>query len=130
MHRERSPKPHQGKVIGNGEFTPIWQEPWLSLSKPVRPMEQASVDLTVVNLLLPDSLEWDIAMIKTILSEHEKDILLLKPSKKGAMNRWAWLPTQTCVYSSKFGYYEAVKEDLADPLILPSTNGFNWKSNI
>jgi len=38
-------------------------------------------------------------MILQILPEYERDILLLRPSKNGGLDRWAWLPTPNGVYS-------------------------------
>lgn len=94
-------KPQLGKVIGNGASTPLWSEPWLSLSAPqcpIGPVAEAHRDLTVSNLLLEDNLQWSREKIQAIIPQYEKEILLIKPSKKGAKDKWAWLPTTTGIY--------------------------------
>lgn len=46
-----------GKVIGYGEYTYIWGEPWIYLTKPLTPMDPPTENTTswkVSNLLLPN----------------------------------------------------------------------------
>jgi len=51
-------KTQLGRAIGTGKDSKIWQEPWISLSKPVTPMgpaTQFSQELTVADLICPSS---------------------------------------------------------------------------
>ncbi|KAG7572582.1 Reverse transcriptase domain [Arabidopsis suecica] len=125
-------KTQLGKVIGNGASTSIWQDPWLSLSNPCTPMGPATEttkDLQVAHLMVSNTLEWDRTKIKTILPDYEKEILMIKPSKKGAVDKWVWLPTQTGEYSAKSGYFEAIKDEPIDHVSSVSSS-FNWKAHI
>lgn len=126
-------KPRLGKLIGSGTSTPIWKEPWLSLSKPELPMGPANANsqgLMVSHLINQEDKEWNKDLIRDILPQYEKDILKLIPSKKGAPDKWAWLPTASGIYSAKSGYYEAVSADpeMQDTSIY--TTDFNWRAHI
>ncbi|KAL9299068.1 putative reverse transcriptase zinc-binding domain-containing protein [Arabidopsis thaliana] len=123
------------KLIGNGSTTPVWRTPWLSLSSHVAQMGPPYKDshlLVVSDLLLPNSSVWNLKLIRVILPEYEKCILSLHPSYLGAIDRWAWLPTSSGHYTSKSGYFKAIKleEDLDPfgPRVAPDP--FNWKTHI
>ncbi|XP_010445339.1 PREDICTED: uncharacterized protein LOC104727990 [Camelina sativa] len=101
------------KLLGTGEATPIWGTPWLSLDQPFSPLgppQKEDQHLRVADLLLTQSKEWNIPLIKRILPFYEENILNPKPSKQGGSDSWAWLPTPDGIYSAKSGYYEALQQ--------------------
>lgn len=55
-------KSQLGRVIGNGKSTLVWDDPWISLTSPIRPMgpPTASTQLLRVEALIsPATLDWD-----------------------------------------------------------------------
>lgn len=63
-------KQNLGWVIGNGQSINMWDDPWLSLTDPERPMGPASeehADLVVAELLDSSTGLWDPAKIQEIL---------------------------------------------------------------
>lgn len=67
-------------------------------------------DLTVARLISPETRDWNKeAMIRSIIPNHEEQILELKPSKKRAQDTIIWLLTDDGIYSAKKGYYWAIK---------------------
>ena len=105
--------------------------PDLSSSPYVTPTFE-SHSWTVSNLLLSDAYVWNKALIQRLLPAYEKDILSLKPSKRCAANKWAWLPTKDGSYSTKLGYHESFSEEETSPttpVALPQDH-CSWKSNI
>lgn len=126
-------KPKLGKIIGNGASTSLWAELWLSLDVPKCPMGHVvsgHMDLKVSHLLHDDSLHWNREKIQNIIPQYENEILLIKPSKKGTTDKWAWLPNTSGMYSAKSGYYEALKQDLNQPEEVLSSADFNRKTHI
>lgn len=132
-------KPHLGKAIGDGRMTNIWTEPWLSLDQQCRPMgppTELTKNLQVSRLISPTTGEWNKEEIRAIVPNHEKQILELKPSKKGAQDKIIWQPTKEGIYTAKSGYYEGlradeearnVEEDAEMEGVLEQQNrGFNW----
>lgn len=123
-----------GRIIGKGESTPIWRNPWLSLSSPLSPIgppTEATQHMLVSDLILPGTREWNKDLIRTILPLYEKDILLLTPSLMGAPDIWAWLPTSSGDYTAKYGYFEALKINEDQEVSQPdSSELFNWRSNV
>lgn len=92
----------------------MWTDPWLSLAKPIAPMGPATALShlwKVAELLIPGTSDWNIDLIRDVLPEYEKEIILLKPSKRGAKDKWAWLPAASGNYSTKSGYFEALKTE-------------------
>jgi hypothetical protein len=86
-------KTQLGRAIGTGKDSKIWQEPWISLSKPVTPMgpaTQFSQELTVADLICPSSNSW----IKEIIQ-------LLLPSPENILQRQAIL-LRTCGRRGRF----------------------------
>ncbi|CAA7032489.1 unnamed protein product [Microthlaspi erraticum] len=59
-----------------------------------------------------------------------KQILAIKPSKKGATDSFIWLSTKSGVYSVKTGYHSAMalQENPLDPLNLHEP--FNWMTEV
>lgn len=119
--------------MGNGLNTPMWKEPWLSTSKPFTrtgPATEETHHLTVSHLFHPETCEWNREIIQDILPEYAKDILTLRPSKRGGLDRWAWLPTESGVYSTKSSYYEAMNaEEVENSGSIPPDD-YNWKSKL
>jgi len=107
-------KAQLGKVIGNGKTTQLWNEPWLSLECPKSPMGPApeyAKEWTVSKLINQETSTWNIDVIRALVPEYEKEIVLIKPSRFGAQDKWVWLPTATREYTPKSGYFEALKLD-------------------
>ncbi|XP_019096504.1 PREDICTED: uncharacterized protein LOC109130877 [Camelina sativa] len=75
------------------------------------PPTETTQNLTVSDLILPSTREWNLELIKHILPAYEKEIRLLKPSLRGAKDIWAWLPTKDSVYSAKSGYFESTNSE-------------------
>lgn len=128
-------KSQLGRLIGNGETTSLWKDPWLSLRTPQRPMGPAplnSHDLKVSALISHDSCEWDREKIRKILPEWEEEILAIKLSGFGASDTHAWLPAKTGLYTAKSGYYEAVKDKKETALsqFQEANKDFNWTKEI
>lgn len=83
-----------GWVIGNGESVNVWSEPWLSHNDQIRPFGSAPenyLSLTVADLLLPESTEWNLEMIEQILPFHKDQILNIKTSKAKVPDELVWL---------------------------------------
>ncbi|KAG7579243.1 Ribonuclease H domain [Arabidopsis thaliana x Arabidopsis arenosa] len=127
-------KTQLGKVLGNGSSTFIWDDPWISLTSPRRPMGPPTEDshrLTVDYLISPESLDWNKEEIKHLLPDLEREILEIKLSKLGAADAYAWLPAKNGVYTAKSGYYTSVstKPEETTPQH-DSLKDFNWKMHI
>ena len=126
-------KQNIGKVIGNGESTRIWDEPWLSMDSPARPMgppNLESKDLKVADLLNHATGEWDRQRIDTLLPFEAHKILQLKPSKTGGGDKMCWLATKNGEYSTKTGYYTALKQMEFDQNSPPSRSNCDWMADI
>lgn len=77
---------HLSKAIGDGENTRIWKDPWLSSTKPMRPIgpvTEDNQDLVVADLLCRGSMEWNMSKIKSILPQYLNTILSIKLSITG-----------------------------------------------
>lgn len=125
-------KSHMGKVIGNGMSTLIWDDPWISLTSPSRPMGPPTVatqSLTVSHLICPTSLEWNKEKIKQILPDLEDEILEIKPSKLGADDAYAWLPSKSGIYTAKSGYYSSINAHETN-LQQDINKDVNWMKNV
>ncbi|XP_010468814.1 PREDICTED: uncharacterized protein LOC104748940 [Camelina sativa] len=128
-------KTNVGRLIGSGRSTPLWSSPWLSLDTPltsVGPPTEDSALWTVADLIEPGSSSWNIDLIRQVLPAYESEILKLKPSKQGAIDKWAWLPSQDGIYSTKSGYYTA-QSDSSNQSLPPNHRTpppFNWHVNI
>ena len=99
-----------GKVIGNGDDTRVWKDPWLSTEHPSTPMGPATErdqDLFVSDLICRGSGDWNIPRIITSPPHLLPQILRLRPSITGAPDSFAWLATKSGTYSVKSGYYVA-----------------------
>lgn len=122
-----------GWVIGNGASINIWDDPWLNLDSPLRPMgpaTQQTSSLVVSDLLLPATGEWNINLIQEVLPFEEQRILCLQPSTKGARDVLKWLGTKDGKYSVKFGYHAAMEELKEEILEGEATMEFDWKKTL
>ena len=121
-----------GWVVGNGQDIKVWDDPWLSFSKQVRPMgppQESTVELRVSDLMCPGTCEWDATKIHSWLPMYEETIRCIKPSQSGALDRIIWLGTKSGVYSVKSGYYSAVDEGDFTPAG-PAIASVNWKQSV
>ncbi|KAG7567824.1 Ribonuclease H-like superfamily [Arabidopsis thaliana x Arabidopsis arenosa] len=94
-------KPHLGKLLGTGDNTPLWKEPWLSLSTPTTPFgpaTKASQHLMVSHLRHPTTLDWNTERIR--------------------------------IYTVKSGYYEALNEEDKVRTATQSLDTYDWKSKL
>ncbi|XP_048629759.1 uncharacterized protein LOC125601745 [Brassica napus] len=122
-----------GWIVGNGDSIKVWNDAWLTLDSPCRPMGPAtreSAELTVKDLILEETGEWNRGLIQTILPFEEERILNLQPSTKGAPDALKWLGTRTGEYSVKSGYYTAMAEVTDEILEGEPTPEFDWKKTV
>ncbi|CAL9232663.1 unnamed protein product [Arabidopsis halleri] len=94
------------------------------------PATVSTKNMRVSSLILPASGDWNRDLIQEVLPGYEKEILMLKPSKLGAKDKWVWLPTKSGEYTSRSGYYEGQKETEFDEVPNPTIQGFKWKDDI
>lgn len=122
-----------GWVIGTGTDVMIWEDPWLSLESPLRPMGPATwatASLVVKDLIQPGTGGWNRTVIQAILPFDEERILELQPSIKGAADALRWLGTKDGVYSVKSGYHAAMAEVADEILEDEATPEFDWKKTV
>ncbi|KAL1209034.1 putative mitochondrial protein [Cardamine amara subsp. amara] len=115
-------KSQLGRVIGDGKSTKIWTDPWLSLTAPQVPMGPAtelSKDLVIADLFIPGSTEWNGPLLQSLLPDQAAAIKEIKPSKKGAADKW--------IYSARSGYYEAIKLNQEAVTLSENIRDFKWK---
>ena len=71
--------------------TLVWEDPWLSFSKPLQPMgppTYQSQNMLVPQLLCPESFNLNREKIQLLLPSYEETILEIKPSKLGARDKY------------------------------------------
>ncbi|WZZ80689.1 uncharacterized protein LOC106373353 [Brassica napus] len=105
--------PNIGKAIGDGMCTRVWKDAWIrtdTLSCPMGPANEEVIDLFVSDLLLRGSGEWNKPKIRQLLPGYAETILCMRPSRLGAEDKWVWTLNNSGAYSTKSGYYEAVKQ--------------------
>ena len=117
-----------GWLVVNGEKVSIWNEPWLSISKPITPIGPAPrevKDFRVSHLIDHELKQWDWARIQQILPGYERLIRQLPvPSSRGA-DKLVWLPVKSGLYTAKSGY------GLASLDVVPAPQAqFNWQANL
>ncbi|CAA7057126.1 unnamed protein product [Microthlaspi erraticum] len=125
-------KSNLGKAIEDGEASSLWNDPWLSLNQPMRPLGPPAMrdkDLTVAAIINHQTRDWNREKIQEVLPNHLSDILRVKLSKKGAVDSFLWLPTKSRVYSVKTDYYAAMEMKL-DPSQQQQQHSINWRTDI
>ncbi|XP_010431090.1 PREDICTED: uncharacterized protein LOC104715377 [Camelina sativa] len=87
---------------------------------------------SVADLLTPSTSSWNIDRLNRVLPAYKDDILKLKASKKGAPDKWAWLPSTDGQYSTKAGYHVSQSnEQCPTPSgSSPHPDSFNLQKNI
>jgi len=126
-------KTQLGRAIGNGQNTRIWDDLWLSSSIPLQPMgppTHQTHEMLFSQLLCPRSFTWNREKIAQILPAYEDTILEIIPSKLGARDKYAWLPSKTGDYSAKSGYHIANEKNRKLTLQSCNQQGFNWQKEI
>ena len=122
-----------GWEVGNGESINIWEKPWLSITSPLRPMgppPEEFQNLTVADLLLPSTREWNRNMIQRILPFEEHRILAIKPSLTGAPDKLSWLSTTSGEYSTKTGYAVALSNRDMELELSQVDASYEWRKNV
>ncbi|CAA7023512.1 unnamed protein product [Microthlaspi erraticum] len=124
-----------GKAIGNGEATSIWNDPWLSLETPTKPMGPATLgtaEWTVAKLIDPHTKTWNKEKILSVLPNLEQQILCVKPSVLGKEDKYIWLATESGEYTSKTGYHIAFAKQSIEITVLDTNNesSINWTRDV
>ena len=122
-----------GWVLGDGADINVWDDPWLRLDSPCRPMgpaTEASAHWRVSDLLHADTGEWNRERIQAILPFEEDRILAIQPSTKGAPDVLKWLGTLSGNYSVKSGYFTAMEEVTEAILEDEAAPEFDWKKTV
>lgn len=107
-------KEHLGWVVGDGQETKIWREPWLSSTAQRCPMGPAPEDRSeakVAELFRENSREWDVEKIEGLFPMLAGEIMTIKPSKWGGKDKRIWLNHKSGEYSTKTGYYAALEKN-------------------
>ncbi|CAN6825175.1 unnamed protein product, partial [Brassica oleracea] len=118
---------HLGKVIGNGDSTKLWHDPWLSTSSPKEvegPLTLDDKDLVVADVLTRETCIWNRTALEKQFPTLLDEILLLHLSTTGAENSYAWLLHSSCSYTAKSGYISRHRLNL--PPIGTEVNLFPW----
>lgn len=117
-----------GFLVGNGESINVWSDAWLSTSQPLTPIGPptlANQDLKVSDLLLPDSNDWNLPLIRLHLPHYEEIIRQLIPSALKPPDKQVWLGETNGCYSTKTGYKLAVPHAQ-----IPNPYGFDWIKHV
>ncbi|CAA7040352.1 unnamed protein product [Microthlaspi erraticum] len=125
-------KSQLGRAIDDGRTTSIWNDPWLSLKKPTKPIGPPNLpdkNLKVSDLITEQTGDWNREKIAKILPAHGIEIQALRPSRKGASDSFIWLPTRSGEYSVKTGYHVAL-EQTTDPHLNQNPHQVNWNLDI
>lgn len=94
------------------------------------PRTRETVALTVEDLILPETGEWNRDLIQSILPFEEERILRLKPSMRGAPDSLRWLGSKNGEYSVKTGYHVAMAELTEEILAEEATPEFDWRKTV
>lgn len=124
---------HLGKVIGNGNSTKLWHEPWISTSEPKAvngPLTIDEGDRVVADVLTRETGAWNKKALAERFPHLVEDILLLKPSITGAEDSYAWLKNASGDYTAKSGYNSLHKNDPTNISINATPATFNWYKSI
>ncbi|CAA7030284.1 unnamed protein product [Microthlaspi erraticum] len=143
LYRKRPSETSSWEDHWRWEIDKYWTEPWLSLDEqcsPMGPAPQHTKEFQVADLISPTTGTWDQEKIKAIVPHHEKQILELRPIKLGGKDKLVWLHTEEGIYTTKFGYYERIKQEEEKSLEGNNLdmegeqprqlNGFKWNEEI
>ncbi|KAL0670725.1 hypothetical protein Bca4012_033429 [Brassica carinata] len=124
---------HLGKVIGNGNSTKLWHDPWLSVSTPMAALGHVSIDekdLMVSDVMTRETGMWNKEALLKNLPELIEDILHLQPNITGAEDGYAWLLNPSGAYTSKSGYLVLQLENAAPQRTKNIPDDFNWFKSV
>ncbi|XP_010468349.1 PREDICTED: uncharacterized protein LOC104748400 [Camelina sativa] len=118
------------KAQSQGNSIPLWTSLWLTT--PMGPPTAETHTWSVADLLTPCTSSWNIYHLNRVLPAYKDDILKLKPSKKGAPDKWAWLPSSDGQYTTKAGYNASQSYKQCPPPSGSSLHpdSFSWEKNI
>lgn len=87
-------------------------------------------DFKVADLMVSGTGEWNMELISKLLPNEAQDILSIRPNKLGAQDSLIWLPTKNGEYSTKTGYFTALKrmETYENAPLVPQP--CNWMKDI
>lgn len=103
-------KSKSGWLVGNGAQIDLWTDPWLNISQQKRlmgPPSERSMNLKVSCLINRDGNDWDLDKIREICPFAERQILKIKISRPGALDKLCWMGTKDVEFSTKSGYHAA-----------------------
>lgn len=114
--------------MGDGASIKVWSDPWLSTSKPVIPISPPTFEnhqLTVQDLLLPDSNDWNLPLVRLHLPQYEDSIRQLIPSSLKPPDKLVWLGDIKGIYTTKPGYKASNLHEQR-----PNNQGFDWMKHV
>ncbi|XP_024007904.1 uncharacterized protein LOC112083915 [Eutrema salsugineum] len=117
-----------GWLVGNGESIRVWEDPWLSVTLPLRPIGPPTLetkDLLVSDLMDQVGNTWSWRRIQEVIPDCEHLIRLLPLSASLPPDRLVWLPSKNGKYDVRSGYGITSSDHIPD---LQRT--FNWQKNI
>lgn len=121
-----------GWTVGCGTEINVWNHPWLSSSEQLRPfgpVPEHLQSLTVSELMLENSTDWDLQKIEQIIPFHKDVVLQIKPSICNAPDELVWLRTASGEYSTKSGYRAEAELPTFEDLAGPAANR-DWLANV
>lgn len=113
------------------QITRVWKDSWISLDssiKPIGPVTEAALDLTVAYLLTTD-MKWNKQRIESLLPTFADKIQCLQPSVKGAEDAFIWLNSKSGAYTTRSGYFAASLPP-AESNNGTSDNDFDWIKDV
>ncbi|CAA7024598.1 unnamed protein product [Microthlaspi erraticum] len=123
-----------GIAIRNGAATSLWNDPWISLDSPTKPMGPATEETTswrVSQLIDPHTKTWDKEKIRSVLPGLEQQVLCIKPSLLGKEDKHIWLATESGDYTSKTGYHIAREaQEQANTTPVTDEGLINWNRDV
>lgn len=117
-----------GWLIVNGDKVNLWQDPWLSISKPLTPVGPAArehQELKVSHLINQVTKQWDWERISQILPGYEPLISQLPGPACRGEDKLVWLPVKSGCYTSRSGYGLTSVE-----FVPPALTRFNWQRQL
>ena len=124
---------HLGKMIGNGNSTKLWHEPWLSVSTPTSisgPVTIDEKDLKVSDIMTRETRMWNKEALLKHLPHLVEEILFIQPSSTGPEDGYVWLLNPSGEYSSKSGYLALHLKDSSATRNNNLPDDFNWYKSV